>query len=564
MSKTNHKTKNNKSVKLTPKKTNKIKVSFLGGQAEGVTGSICLVEFPLSKDVSSANKETLPLGTKRKILLECGLVQTNSVEKDYKTNLRNAKSIKSKEIEVVFVMHTHIDHIGLLPRLYRDGCTADIIIPKNSIGIMKELLLDCAFIMGKEAMGLQNMYNGKKLKRLNDKIVKENKKQENIQIDKEISTKKRKLKIKDLPKEDLVEVEPIYTEEDVLLMLKYVKEYDIEKTVVLDEQVSFEYLSSHHLINGCQLLLSIKNNNQLKKILHTSDLGNVSMPILFNGHFTPCKQADLVIAETTYAGRDMHTGIDNLRKDLEKLECIIKEVCLDSKQKILIPAFSLDRTQRLLKYIHDILMSNNELKDIHIYIDSPLSKRITDEYLKILEKEEKEMLEDLLNSKNVSFVKTVEDSKSLVATSKPCIILSASGMGKGRVKHHIKNIIENEDAMICVCGYACENTLVYRIKNPKLSNTKIKDGKQKTKAIKIDGYYYKNKCKVMELHSFSSHIQKQDMLKYYSEINYNKIALVHGNFDDKVEFSKELKEEIKKKNKTSQVVVVNKDTVISL
>lgn len=512
------------------RKTDKIKVSFIGNHAESVTGSINLIEFG-----------------DRNVLLECGLVQSNSVEKDYKTNLKIIKNIKSKELDTIFVMHTHIDHIGLIPRLYKDGCTAKLIIPKNSTGIMTELLLDSAFIMGKEAISLTNMYNNRKVKSIN-------------KGDKNSKIKKTK----DLPKDKIKNIEPIYTKEDVLKMLDYVTEYDVDKDIFLDKEISFKYLPSRHLINGCQLLLNINHYNHKKTILYTSDLGNLSMPPLFNGHFSPCSQADLVIAETTYAGRDMHTGANSLKKDLEKLECMIREVCLEGKQKVLIPAFSLDRTQRLLKYIFDILMSDDTLKNIPIYVDSPLSKRITDEYLKILKGEERDMLETILKSKNVRFMDTYADSKALTESSKPCVILSASGMGKGRVKQHIKSVIENEKAMICVCGYACENTLVYRIKNPALNNAKIKDGKQKTRAIKIDGYYYKNKCKIMELHSFSSHIQKKDMMKYYTEINYEKIALVHGNFKDKCDFAEELKKELKNKNRTSKVVAVNKDTTITL
>lgn len=475
------------------KKQKGIQVQFIGKNAESVTGSMTLIQF-----------------NDRKILLEAGLSQSNVIEKDYKVNNRPFKEFKPKDIDTIFLMHAHIDHIGLLPKLYKLGCSAKVFVPEGSTPFMQELLNDSARIMGRDARYL---------------------------------TKKWKKP-----------VEPIYTEEDVTKAISFFVEKPMEEMISLEGSIKFEFLPSQHIINGSQLNLSIKNNNYIKKILYTSDLGNIELDPLFNGTFKAAKQANLVIAETTYACKDKTVTKQTLKEDLKLLEQAIRETCIDRKSRMVIPCFAMDRTQRMLYYLLSIIEKNKDLNGVKIYVDSPLAERISLLYAKKLSGKEKELFAKIMESKNVEFVQEQMDSEALAMSDSPGVVLSSSGMGNaGRVRNHLKGALPNPEALICFCGYACENTLAHQIK---VNRTK--------KYIKIDNYHYANNCRVLELSSFSSHMQHDQMLKYYSDLNYDKIALVHGEKKNKQLFAEQLRSENKRKNKTGKVIPVTECMIINL
>ena len=476
---------------MNKKSKDKIRVSFIGGNAEDVTGSMTLVEFG-----------------EHKILLECGLYQSESLMNDYKINNRKLP-FKPSEIEYIFCGHNHADHMLLLPRLYAQGCKAKIIVPKNVKNLFEIMALDSAFIMQRDTETIERRYN---------KCV-----------------------------------NPIYIDEDVSATLPYFQEYDYNQKIELDENISFQFIPSGHIINGAQLEIWIKNNNHISKIGYTSDIGNIVIPKYYVTPFQPIEKCDLFIGESTYSDNSRSVTMKDREKDLEKIHSIIDTVCCDNGHKVLIPVFALDRVQNILTILYKMFGEDKSF-DIPIIVDSPLACKITKLYEQLLTGEDLELYHQVMNWKNLKFVEEYEDSKFYQQSKEPMIICACSGwMSAGRSRTWAKRLLPDALSHIIFVGYSSEGSLSYKIKKGKV-----------TKTISIDGKAYANKCNVTSLLSFSSHMQHNELLNYYSDVQCEKVALVHGDFKPKCEFSKELQNEISKKNKSNKVICVNKSTSILL
>jgi metallo-beta-lactamase family protein len=474
------------------KKKNNIKVRFVGGNAEGVTGSMTLVETD-----------------NYKILLDCGLIQTNNIKNDYKFNSRKF-GFKVSDIDYILISHFHADHAFLLPRLYREGCRAKIICTKDSSLFLKCMLKDSAFIMKRDS---------------------------------EFLNKKSDIKYC-----------PLYYDEDVYNTLNYIEEHNFNELIQLNEEISLNFLPAYHIIRSAQIEIFIKQNNHSKKIYFSGDLGNVSIT---NKHFIEpfmaCEKADLVIGECTYAGNTT-TSTDKKRlKDIEKIEMVVKRSCIDKNSTVLIPCFSLDRSQNILALLYEIY-GNRDNFNVPIYLDSPLAIEVTKLYYKVSEGKDKELLANILNWKNLKLIKESDDSKALMDTKGKKLVISASGMmDMGRSHNWAKVVLPDSNATILFVGYSSQATLASKIKNG-----------HKQKTISIDNKSYPNRCDIVDLLSFSGHMQRDSLLEYYSNFQTEKIALVHSEFKNKIKFANDLQEMISKKNKTSKVIIVNNSTVINL
>lgn len=467
------------------KAKNKIRVNFSGSNSASVTGSCSHIEM-----------------SDCEILLECGLYQSNSPREDYKIN-SNKFPFKPKNIDYIFLNHSHIDHCGRIPALYAQGCDAKLIWPKGTKDLLKVLLLDSAYIISRDC---------------------------------EMLNKKYKMK-----------ASPIYEEADVYNALKHVCEYDFGEKFELDDKVSFRFTPAGHIISSAQLELWLTEGNQTKKILYTSDLGN-QIPKFYTVPFQPVQKANLAICESTYSDAARQVTMKDRETDLAKIKTVINEVCEEKRGKVLFPTFSLDRTQNILTHLHMMFGDDPSFKT-PILLDSPLALKLTSVYLKLLDDEDRARLEAALNWDNVHVVDGYEESVYWQKLKKPMIVLAASGfMQAGRSRTWAKSLLPDAKSQIVFIGFATDGSLAGKLR------------RAKTKTVTIDGKAYPNRCGVTTLHSFSSHIQHDEMLDYYSEIICDKLVLVHGEYKSKCEFGKELQEKIAKKNKTNKVVVANKST----
>ena len=473
------------------KSKSKIQINFVGESANDVTGSCVHIKTP-----------------NRQILLECGSFQScGSTLENYKVNNKHF-DFKAKDIDYVFLMHNHIDHIGLAPKLYKNGCNAQIITPNGSKQIAEILLRDSAHIMDTDALELSNKF-----------------------------------------KRDYF---PIYTDSDVDRCLYHYTEYPIGETIQLDEYIKFRFIPSGHILNSAQLELWITEGNVTKKIGYTSDLGNTHIKKYYTNEFKPIKKCDVLIGETTYAREERISNQKMRNKDLEKLEAVIRQTCVEDGARVLIPVFANDRCQNILTYIYDIF-SGDENFDIPILIDSPMASKICRTYRELLDGEDAEKWNKVLAWKNVHFVEDSMESRDWRDSNRPVVVLASSGMMvRGRSTAWAHNMLPRTYDRIIFCGFAAQDSLA----------AIIKEGKQKT--VTISGHRVKNKCQVTALHSFSSHMQRDSLLKVYGATECEKIVLIHGEMNGKIEFAKELQEAISKNDNTSKVVVANKGYSLSL
>lgn len=445
---------------------------------------------------------------KRNLLLDYGLFQDNNILNSYKINHKKIKGLKYKNIDYVFISHMNIDHFGKLPELYHNGCNAEVFIPKNTKELMRIMLLDSLKIMDGDSEFLKRKYG--------------------------------------------ISANPLYSEEDIERCLEHTHECDFNKKMTISEDISVKFISAGHIINSAQIILYLKNGNIIKKIGYTGDIGSRVIDHKYVEHLTELEQVDVLIGECTYSKKGRPNKSSDREKDREKLECVINQSCIEKKSKVLIPVFSLDRLETILTEIYYIYGNDKEFK-IPIIIDTPLGIKIYKLWSSIIDKD-KELWNNILNWENVKLSDEWSDSLIYQNSSEPMIILASSGMcNAGRSVAWAKKLLPNSNSYICFCGYSSSETLA----------TKIKDGK-KNKVILIEGEKIPNKCGVISLFSFSSHMCHDELIDYYTSVQYNKLYLVHSDFGYKALFTNELIDELSKKNKTSKVCCVNEETTCYL
>lgn len=433
-----------------------------------------------------------------------------TVLENYRLNKAMLQKIKPQKIEIIILAHNHQDHIGLVPALFATGkCNARIIVPNKSTAILKEMWQDCAYINERDAEYLTQ------------------------------KTEKY--------------VEPLYTEEDVNRVMRYIEEYPSNEIVCLDDVLSMKYTPAGHIFLSQQTEVFL-NNGSHKSILFTSDLGNVitSSEHIFVEDFQSVKKANIVIGECTYSAQDRDITRKNVDTDFQKLESIVRQFCIDSKHRVLIPSFALDRTPYILWMLYSIF-GGDEKFDVPILVDSPLAIRLLHHYSRLLTGEAKECFDEMMSWKNIRLVNEPEDSKAAVDSKKSAVILASSGMiTAGRSVKWLKSILPNENDCILIVGYMAENSLGWKIKHG-----------ESQKTITVQGKPYRNNAQIYNLTSCSSHMQRSDLLKYYSDITADRIYLVHSD-KNKISFKEDLELEIQKKLKTTKVIMPNKSTRITI
>lgn len=460
-------------------------IMFTGEASNEVTGSQYYIKF------GDAN-----------ILLECGLYQSskNDYLESYKINTKKYE-FNPKDIDYVFVCHTHIDHIGGLPRLVKEGFHGKIIATSQTAAIMKPLLMNSCYIVNDEANILSKRF-------------------------------KRKY-------------DPLYSEEDVYRTLSLIETYDECGTIYhLDDTVSFQWFKNSHCVGAVQIQLILGNKSKTKKILYTSDIGALDNK---NHYVTdteiPEVFSDITIMESTY-GSPKRTIKKTRNFDVEHLRVAINTV-LDRNGSVILPCFSFSRTQELLTTLYDIY-GNDENFNTQIIVDSKLSCDISKLYFDVLKGDNLELWGSVYNWNNVKFISEKEESQRCIADLTPKIVISSSGFcTNGRVVNYLKKHLSNPNSMIIFTGYTGDNPsyLSYQIKNYR-----------EHKFISINKEKIENKADCITLNTFSSHAGHSDLVKYGSSLNTSKLVLVHGSEESKKALAEKLREAISCNNKTYKVV----------
>ena len=474
------------------KKKKEIRVSFVDEPAsEDVTGSGVLIETP-----------------NHKLLLDYGLAQSNDKYKDFLVNNRRTKEFKAKCIDTVFISHLHSDHCLACPKLYKNGFNGNTVIPKGNLEILKTMATDSSYISERDILVINNQHDKK--------------------------------------------YEPLYSIDDVNNMLNHTIEKPIGEKIYIDDELSFEFVPSGHLLYGCQIVLYITIDNITKVITYTGDIGNSKVDNHFVGKLIKIQKTDLLIGEATYGDRpDLKTGIKERKNDLDKLKSIIDTQVYEMQGRVVIPSFAQSRIQQLALMIYQ-LYKGNEWQP-RVYIDSPLAIQIFNDYEKVLDGKDKELFDELLKWDNLIFIKESDDSKALVTSDEPCVVLSTAGMCQvGRIRHHLKAVIPNPNATILFVGFSTEGSLASLLKD------------NKTKSVMIDGKEYKCRCASYSLKSFSGHAPYSQLVDYYTSINCNKIVLHHGSTIAKETLATELRKQLEKKCKSTRVIIANSSLKFNL
>jgi metallo-beta-lactamase family protein len=290
------------------------------------------------------------------------------------------------------------------------------------------------------------------------------------------------------------------------------------------------FTEAGHILGSAAVNLNITEDDKTTQICFTGDVGRYNDPILNSP--APFPQANIIICESTYG--------DSLHDDLAiSDDVLLKEIlhtCVEKKGKLIIPSFSLGRTQEIV-YALNRLDISKKLPSLKYYVDSPLSYLTTEITKKHKECYNKALLEymkkdsDPFGFENLTYITDVEDSKALNSLEEPCVILSASGMADaGRVKHHIANNIEEAKNTILIVGYCEPSSLGARLQT-------------NTEEVKIFGKIFKKNAEVNKIKSFSAHADYMDLMQFLScqdSKKVDKFFIVHGEPDVQENFRNKL------------------------
>ncbi|WP_442794393.1 MBL fold metallo-hydrolase RNA specificity domain-containing protein [Pelobium manganitolerans] len=447
-----------------------MKITFHGA-AQTVTGS----------------KHLIQLNNGTKILLDCGLFQGHGSNTD---QMNRHFGFDPETIDFLVLSHAHIDHSGLIPRLVAEGFKGDIIATPATYALCKILLQDSAKIQENDVW-----YANKRRQR------------ENLDL-----------------------FEPLYTMEDALTALSFFKRVKYATPYQITEGVKLVFEDAGHIIGSASVHLDIEEDGELKRISFSGDVGRYKDLILKAPKYF--RQADYILLESTY-GDTLH---EDAAPATEKLLQLINETCIQKKGKLIIPAFSVGRTQELL-YSLNALELAGKLPDLKYYVDSPLSEKATmvvksfpwnfnDNVQEVLKVDD-----DPFDFKGLHYIEDADESKSLNSDPSPMVIISSSGMAEaGRVKHHIRNNIENPNNTILLVGYAEPSSLAGRLKNG-------------VNPVSIFGTKYQVNARIASLQSMSAHGDQSDLLQFLNgqdKLELKKIFLVHGEPDTQFTFKTEL------------------------
>lgn len=427
-----------------------------------------------------------------KILMDCGLYQGR--DEDFE-DFNSKWFFDPSEIDCLVLSHAHIDHSGRIPKLVKDGFRGKIVCTSATRDLCAVMLLDSAKIQERDA--------------------------------KYINKKNKK---RGLPED----AKSLYVSEDVKDSLKHFVGIGYEKWYRINKQVSVILKDSGHIFGSASVTLKIEGENAEPIYLGFSgDIGRPNRPILKDPK--QMENLDYLICESTYGGQ-MH---NDLPHDKDALLDVIKDTCIKKKGKLIVPAFSIGRTQEIV-YMLDQLETEEKLPRIPVFVDSPLAVNATEIFELHPECFDSEILEYMIDDpnpfgfNNLKYVRRSSESKKINSLKGPAIIISASGMMTGgRILHHLINQIEDKRNTILIVGYCATNTL----------GAKIRRGDKK---VRIFGREKDVKAKVVVMDSYSAHGDEDEMLNYLSNLNkekLKKIYLVHGDIDRQELFKNRLLKE---------------------
>jgi len=409
----------------------------------------------------------------KRLLLECGLFQGHREE----TTQRNCGfPFDPRQIDAVVLSHAHIDHSGNLPNLVKQGYNGPIHCTDATRDLCSIMLIDSAHIQEQDA----------------------------------IFVSKWRAKKHQPP------VEPLYHVPDAEKAVKQLVGHPYEQSFSPVDGVAVTFKDAGHILGSAQVVLDVQEPGRKFRWLFSGDVGRGGDEILRDP--VPVENVDYLQIESTYGGRE-HA----VRKDADETVCRLVGSALNQKGKVIIPSFSVGRTQQIVYVLHEITLSGC-LPRVPIFVDSPLSVNATEIYRKHIEcfndtiKRFVREQENPFGMSNLTYISSAEDSKKLNDRAEPLIIISASGMCEaGRIRHHLANNIADKKNLVLFIGYCAEGTL----------GDQITKGKS---PVNIFGEPHDVRARVVSLDTYSGHADKNELKSYVQKItgNIRRIFCIHG------------------------------------
>lgn len=427
-------------------KEDKLKVTFYGG-VESVTGANFLLEYK-----------------NKKILIDCGMFQGDSVADD-----RNKESFpyNPQDIDLLFITHAHLDHIGRIPNLVKDGFRGVIYSTPSTKEIAEISLIDSMGVLEKEA------------KKKGEPLM--------------------------------------YKKEDVEKAISLWKTIKYNTSVDIDENLKFVFKDAGHILGSAMIEFIYKTqDSKTKKVVFTGDLGNSPAPLLKDTEVI--KDADYMIIESVYGDRN-HESVNERTEILkETIEEVIKK-----KGALLIPAFSIERTQVLLYEINN-LVEDGKISKVPVFLDSPFAIKVTKVYKDKIQNFNKGVQEEIISGDDIfnfpllKFTEHYQDSINIKNTPNPKIIIAGSGMSNGgRILHHEKRHLEDPNSALLIVGYQAAGSL----------GRQILDG---VKEVEINNKKVKVNAKIINLTGYSAHKDSDNLLEFIDNTSdtLKKVFVVMG------------------------------------
>jgi metallo-beta-lactamase family protein len=455
----------------------------------------------------TGSKHLLTLNNGKKYLLDCGLFQGMGRDTD---GMNREWGFDPSTVTHLILSHAHIDHSGLIPKLVKDGFNGKIFSTHGTRDLTGILLEDSAHIQ---------------------------------ESDVRYSNKSRKLK-------GLPLLEPLYNGANTRQAIALFESVDYGAWYRIDENVSVLFTDAGHIIGSASVHLQVNEDGRQTMITFSGDVGRYRDMILRSPQ--SFAQSDYILLESTY-GDTLH---DTFAATPDVLLNWIQKTCVQQKGKLIMPAFSVGRTQELLFALNQLELEGS-LPALNYYVDSPLSLEATavvKKYPAYFNSTIQKILQtdsDPFGFTGLRFVSDVEESKMLNYLNEPCVIISSSGMAEaGRVKHHISNNIENSHNTILFTGY-CE---------PRSLGGKLLAG---AKEVGIFGVNHEVHAEIGSIRSMSAHGDYEDLLEFISSQDPSKVKalfLVHGEPDVQQKFRKRI---LDKGFKNVQIPARHSETILT-
>lgn len=435
----------------------------------------------------TGSSHLITLNSGFKILLDCGLYQGSAKGMaDFNPNWL----FKPEEIDTLVLSHAHIDHSGRIPFLVKSGFSGPIHCTHATRSLCSIMLMDSAKIQERDA----EYFNKRRRKDAGERV-------------------------------------PLYTAADATAAMELFQGYSYKRWFKIHDDVEVQFRDAGHILGSASVTLKIREDDRTIFLGFTGDIGRYDRPILRDPQ--PMPEVDYLICESTYG----HKEHIEKPQEVERFLHIIHDACIKRRGKLLIPAFSVGRTQEIV-YILDQLENAGRLPHVPVYVDSPLAVNATAVFSAHPECYDKDLQEYMLTDDNpfgfkrLHYIHDLDESKMLNSSQEPCIIISAAGMlNAGRSRHHLFNSVDNSRNTILIVGYC----------SPDTPGGMLLSGVQE---IKLFGEIKPVRAHIEVMDSFSAHADRKEMVQFLNcqRQRQPRIFLVHGELERQEQFRNYLAE----------------------